>query len=180
MVRKKDVTERELDGSCITRDERQLSAIIGQCTNPFSGTPSPVLYNLSTGKAATLKTQQFLLGAIQIGSRAMNEFIQRCVENEHAFQQPIKKQAISTFADEGIKISRRINGKIKEVKMERDMVGRLLMLSIKHKIDLKLVFGYPLAPVSLVFGHIDGSTTHTPKSTLMKALIGTSYSEQPN
>ncbi|KAK4024395.1 hypothetical protein OUZ56_009817 [Daphnia magna] len=77
--KKKDVTERELDGSCITRDERQLSAIIGQCTNPFSGTPSPVLYNLSTGKAATLKTQQFLLGAIQIGSRAMNEFIQRYI-----------------------------------------------------------------------------------------------------
>jgi hypothetical protein len=52
---------------------------------------------------------------MQIERRAMNDSIHRYVENEHAFQQPIKKQAVSTFADEGIKISRRINGKIKEL-----------------------------------------------------------------
>lgn len=84
--------------------------------NSFSGAPSPILYNLSTKKAATPKiTQHFLLGAMQIERRAMNDCIHRYVENEHAFQQPIKKQAVSTFADEKIKISRRINGKIKEL-----------------------------------------------------------------
>ena len=181
MVRKEDVS-RELHGSCIKRDERQLSTLIAcieQCMNPFAENTSRVLFNLSTGKAATAATQHFLLGALQTGTRAMNEFIQRCVDDEHAFQKPIKKLKIATFAEEGIKVSKRINGKIKEVKMERDMVGRLLMLSLNHKIDLKLVFGYPLAPVPLVFGHIDGSTTQTPKSTLIKALTGTTPAEQP-
>ena len=181
MVRKEDVS-RELHGSCIKRDERQLSTLIAcieQCMNPFAENTSRVLFNLSTGKAATAATQHFLLGALQTGTRAMNEFIQRCVDDEHAFQKPIKKLKIATFAEEGIKVSKRINGKIKEVKMERDMVGRLLMLSLNHKIDLKLVFGYPLAPVPLVFGHIDGSTTQTPKSTLINALTGTTPAEQP-
>ena len=86
---------------------------------------------------------------------------------------------ISTFAQEGMKVNRRINGKLTEVKMERDMVGRLLMLSLTSKIDMKLVFEYPLSPVPLVFGHIDGSINHTPKSTLIKALVGSRTWEPP-
>jgi hypothetical protein len=139
--------------------------------------PSKILYNLSTGKAASPATQSFLLSAVQTGERAMNSFIQRCAEDENAFEKPIKKLVISTFVTEGIKVSRTLNGKIQAVKMERDMVGRLLMLSLNHKIDMKLVFEFPLAPVPLVFAHIDGSVNHTPKSTLIKAIGGTNHSE---
>ena len=59
------------------------------------------------------------------------------------------------------------------------MVGRLLMLSLTSKIDMKLVFEYPLSPVPLVFGPIDGSINHTPKLTLIKALVGSRTWEPP-
>ncbi|KAK4028865.1 hypothetical protein OUZ56_021884 [Daphnia magna] len=96
-----------------------------------------------------------------------------------AFEKPIQKQKIHTFSEEGIKINRRVNGKIEEVKMERDMFVRLLMLSMKNKIDIAVVFQYPLTPVPLVFGQIDGTVNTTAKSTMIKSIIGTSSYDQP-
>ena len=67
--------------------------------NPFSAdNPSDILFNLSTGKAATPVTQNFLLNAMETGGRAMNDFIERCAMDENNFQKPIKKITISTFA----------------------------------------------------------------------------------
>lgn len=180
LTSKEDVS-REVNPSCIRRDMRQLMdvmACIVSCSNPFEN-ESTSLHNISTGKTASPVTQYFLTNVMEIGRKAMDDFIQRCVADSAAFEKPIQKQKIHTFAEEGIKINRRVNGKIQEVKMERDMFGRLLMLSMKNKIDMAVVFQYPLTPVPLVFGQIDGTVNTTAKSTMIKSIIGTSSYDQP-
>lgn len=172
---------REVNPSCIKRDTQQLMDImecIVSCNNPFADETSS-LHNLSTGKAASTVTQNFLLNVMDIGKKAMDGFIQRCVEDSANFEKPITKQKISTFAEDGIKINRKVNGKMQDVKMQRDMFGRLLMLSLKNKIDIAVVFQYPLTPVPLVFGQTDGTVNSTSKSTLIKSVVGTTTFEEP-
>lgn len=54
--------------------------------------------------------------------------------------------------------------------MERDIVGRLLIHAMEKKIDLQEVFKFPLSPVPLVFGQVDGSLNKTQKSSLYKNI----------
>ena len=181
IVRKEDVS-REVKESCIKTDTSQLMKIIDcieSCNNPFTGPKSCTLHNLSTGKAAQQVTQNLLLNIMKSGRQSMKEFIQRCAYDPGGFERPIKKEKISTFAEEGLKVSKRVHGKIQDIKMQRDTCGRLLMLSLKNKIDMKIVFQYPLSIVPLVFGQTDGSMNHTPKSTLIKALIGNHTESKP-
>ncbi len=109
----------------------------------------------------------------------MDEFIKSCVADPANFEKPIKKQKISTFAEEGVNVKRRVNGKVLDIKMERDMFGRLLMLSLNNKIDMAIVFQYPLTPVPLVFGQTDGTVNHTSKSTLIKSIVGSNSFVEP-
>jgi hypothetical protein len=115
-----------------------------------------------------------------MGTQAMNNFIGCCTEDPTAFEKPIKRQKVFTFAEEGVKETKRINGKVKEIQMQRDMCGKLLMLSMKNKIHMKLVFKFPLSIVPLVFGQTDGTMNqHTPKATLIHAIAGKSATHPP-
>lgn len=49
---------------------------------------------------------------------------------------PIKKQKITTFAEDGAVVKRTTKGAIEEIKMERDLMGKLLMISLKGKLDI--------------------------------------------
>jgi hypothetical protein len=54
--------------------------------------------------------------------------------------------------------------------MERDMLGKMLIISLDHKLDIGLVLQYPLTPVPLVFRHLDGTVNRTDKAVLYKNL----------
>jgi hypothetical protein len=172
---------REINPGCIRKDTRQLKDItdcIISCNNPFTA-ESNSLNNLSTGKAAASATQHFLTNVFDIGGKAMVEFIKNCVADPTTFEKPIKKQKIASFAEEGVSIKRKVNGKLQDIKMQRDMFGRLLMLSLNRKIDMAIVFEYPLTPVPLVFGQTDGTVNQTSKSTLIKSIVGSNSFEEP-
>jgi hypothetical protein len=169
--RKEDIA-REAHPSRIRKDMKQLKELtdfLTSCKNPFSDENEP-LFNISTGKAASNETQKFLLNVREIGEKAMNDYIERCHEDPLSFELPIRRQKISTFANDGKKIKRSCQGIIKEIKMERDMLGKLLMISLNHKLDIGLVLQYPLTPVPLVFSHLDGTINSTDKAVLYKNL----------
>lgn len=63
-----------------------------------------------------------------------------------------------------------IGGKVHEVKLQRDLFGRLLALSLDTSIDLEKVLCYPITPVPLSLCHIDGSLNKTDKSVLIHEL----------
>lgn len=70
-------------------------------------------------------------------------------------------------------------GEVQEVRMQRDLFGHLLGLSLKQKIDLEKVLSYPLKPVSLSLCHIDGIICKTDKLALLKCLEGEITSDEP-
>ena len=49
------------------------------------------------------------------------------------------------------------DGKVVELKMERDLMGRLLCIALENKVDMAEILSYPLTPVPLCFSHLDGS-----------------------
>ncbi|XP_031341089.1 uncharacterized protein LOC116169200 [Photinus pyralis] len=138
--------------------------------NPFDSRINKTkLFNLATGKAASGNTEDFLLNVLQIGEKARNDFLIECKNNNERFESPIKRQKVYTFASESKKLVKR-DGKDTEVKLERDLMGRMLILALENNIDLELIMQYPLTSIPLSLGHIDGAINKTAKSALFKYL----------
>lgn len=112
----------------------------------FKNFDSDHLFNIATGKAADIKTEEFLLNILENGNNSRSKFIEECAIDITRFEKPIKKIQIKTFANEGVKYTLRQKNSICELKLERDLFSRMLLLSIDNKIDLELVLSYPLTP----------------------------------
>lgn len=61
---------------------------------------------------------------------------------------------------------------MQEVRIQRDLFGRILGISIDHKVDLAKILSYPITPLPLSLCHFDGSICKTQKSILLKCLKG--------
>lgn len=48
-----------------------------------------------------------------------------------------------------------VSGKVVELRMQRDLFGQLLCISLKKSLDIGKVLTYPLTPVPLSMCHID-------------------------
>lgn len=72
------------------------------------------------------------------------------------------------------------DGKISEIKFERDLIGRLLILSIENKIVLRSTLSYPLTPVPPSLCHIDGNMHKTEKWALFRKRDGKVTSNPPD
>ena len=64
--------------------------------------------------------------------------------------------------------------------MMKDLFGSILCMFIERDIDLKVIFSYPLTPVALSLGHLDGTIHKTPKAALLDHLEKFAVSEKPN
>lgn len=126
---------------------------------------SDALFNISTGRAVTEESEKFLLNIEEKGNSLREQFIAECVENEKRFEMPIKKNKIFSFMNP-TKKNIEIAGKVIEVKMQRDLFGKLLGIAMENSVDLDKVLSYPLTPVPLSFCHIDGGICKTNKSLL--------------
>lgn len=169
-----DVTN-DLRGHKLKTDNmliKELINQIGSTLNPFSSDmlDKNQLFNLSTGKSTSEATKNFLLNINSKGEIARDRFIAECKCDADRFEKPIPRQTIHTFAsDTKLKI-KKSDGKITEIKVERNLIGRILVLAVEHKIDLLHVLSFPLTAVPLSLSHIDGSMNKTDKSKLFKLL----------
>ena len=81
------------------------------------------------------------------------------------------RQKVRTFSSEGAKVKKKsTDGKVIEMKMERNLFSKLLCVALEKKIDLKEILRYPLTPVPLSLCHFDGILRTTQKSKLLKHL----------
>lgn len=64
----------------------------------------------------------------------------------------------------------KLGGKIQEIRMQRDLFGRILGISLDYKVDIEKVLSYPITPMPLSMCHIDGAICKTQKSSVMKSL----------
>ena len=105
-----------------------------QMMNPFSSQLNPSnLYSIGSGKAASLSTKNLLLNIVETGKYLRDSFIDECSMRDQRFQERIKCQKMSTFVAEGTKDKKKsVNGKTIEVKMKRDLLGKMLCLALSH------------------------------------------------
>ena len=182
---KEDVSA-DLKSHKIKKNAKTLNGILDeveQVMNPFSGDiDKGNLYNIGTGKAASKQTSKFLLNVNNMGNEARTKFIQEVNENPTRFEDPIKRCKLSTFANEDVKFKKKTKSadKVVEIKMERNLFGRLLCSALERKIDIAEVLKYPLTPVPLSMCHLDGTIATTSKSVLVTNLEKLIISSMPS
>ena len=107
---------------------------------------------------------------MQEAGNAHREFIKEVNERPARFEEPIKRTKLNTFQNEEVKPKKTGDNKLSELKMERNLYGRLICIAIENSIDLSVILTYPITPVPLSMYHIDGSIASTQKSKLMTHL----------
>lgn len=141
--------------------------------NPFNEDINPnKLFNLTSGKATSTETAEFLANVEVNGMKQMKTFIRECQEDESRFEKPIKRNVIRNFATESLKSKKTSLKDHNEAKLERNVLGKVLCLAIDNDVDLHNVLSYPLATVPHSLAHFDNfMTTSRPKGELTALLI---------
>ena len=155
-------------------DVLKLVTAFKQFLNPFNidDHNKDKLFSLSSGKPASEKVQENLLNYVDTGERAAEFFIQkRLVEKTIKFQDPMKKLNLHTFNSMAVvKSLSSSKKKTIQIKAERNLLGRLLLLSQENDISLEKLFKYPLSPIPWSLATADGGLVKTDKSKLMHHL----------
>lgn len=172
-LRKSDDVANDLKPSAIRNWSKKLDDILlfmQQCTNPFSSNLSEnQLYNISTGQSVSDEVYRFLSSIEVEGENQRNCFVVECLSDPERFDRPITKNKIINFSERNTK-KVKVNGQVKEIKIQRDVFGRLLHASLQNNLDLQKALRYPLAPISFSFCHYDGNICKTQKSVVTAEL----------
>lgn len=142
------------------RVDRFICAV-EESLNPFQENLNPnYLYNLSSGKAASEDTANFLLNVISTGKHQLNSFIKECLLCPKRFDQPIRRNKIKTFSSEICKPHENtaVHEKIDEIKLEKHVIWRILSMAVGRNIDLEMVLSYPLTNVPHSLAYPDGTS----------------------
>lgn len=71
------------------------------------------------------------------------------------------------FSNEIVKKTIKSGNKVQEIKMQRDLFGRLLGLSLDYKIDMEKILCYPVTSLPMSMFRVDGSLYQTDKSAII-------------
>ncbi|GFU98409.1 hypothetical protein TNCV_3652401 [Trichonephila clavipes] len=150
-----DVTA-ELTNHNIKNNIMQLQAFTDsfhQFINTFdTEVPKDLLINISSGKEASVTVEKFLLNIEEHGEIKRKTFIAECEQDDSRFKKSIKKTQIDNYSIDHAKKKKNKNWwKTVEVRVQKDLFGRILGISIDHKVDMAKIFTYPITPVPLSF-----------------------------
>ncbi|KAL4702648.1 hypothetical protein ACJJTC_016455 [Scirpophaga incertulas] len=168
-----DVTA-DLERYNIRRDSKHLQSFVdafSKFMNPFdAGFDKLQLFNISSGKAAAQAVQDYLVNIEEDGKKLREQFITECSESPDRFEKSIPRVKIMNFSNETVKKSVKSGNKVQEIKMQRDLFGRLLGLSLDYKIDKEKFLCYPVTPLPMSMCRLDGSLYQTDKSEIVKCF----------
>ncbi|CAI9729001.1 Hypothetical predicted protein [Octopus vulgaris] len=148
-------------------DLEKVIAQIEKSCNPFTLMNTT---DIHTGKACSENVKRSLLDVRATGRNMHETFVAECVENPALFEKPLRKIKIKTFASDSVGNRRPKNKRLQRMKCTCDLMGRMLIISAKEKLDLKHVLTYPITPVPLALCCSDGKMTKTDKSKLFSYL----------
>ena len=160
----------------IQKSERAVKKIMdvlkNTFVNPFSDDlDKEKLYNLSSGCPINETAAECLLSYEERGQEMMEEFKLR-VQGVHAekktFFDPIKKSKWEDFSSSGVKSVIKVDGKIQDVIVQRDILGALVAASHNEgsPVDISEALNFPLGPVSQPLATADNKKRKTNKSKL--------------
>ena len=159
----------------VRRDEEDVKKMIscfssGLMTNPFN-LDSDALLNIATGVVLPEDVAQTLVHSTEKGRQQMKTFVeQRINSNAVGFWEPIPNMKIKTFSSANKKIHVKSSDKLVTVNADRDLFGRLLIVSNTRQISLKDVLSFELSPVPYSLANADGSLRKGTKSVLCSLL----------
>ncbi|GBP29054.1 hypothetical protein EVAR_10870_1 [Eumeta japonica] len=155
----------------ISYDVLLLSHLLSCSVFFYSRSPYGHCKNWSSGKAATVQVEEFLLNVEKIGCEKRELFLSECSSTVNRFDKTIKKTPLHNFTSQIEKRkSVKVGGKTQEIKIQRDLFGRMLGISMTHELDVMKILSHPITPVPLALCHSDGTIYKTDKSVLAKAL----------
>ncbi|KAK5637859.1 hypothetical protein RI129_000142 [Pyrocoelia pectoralis] len=170
LQKRQDVTS-DLEKHNIKRDTKLLRnfiATFSKFMNPFdSSLDKNLLFNISNGKSASQNVEQFLLNMESTGNELRDKFISECSESVDRFEKPITRVKILNFTSETVKKNLNGGNTVQEVRMQRDLFGRMLGISMDYKIDFEKILCYPIIPIPSSLCHIDGTICKTVKSAIV-------------
>ena len=139
--------------------------------NPFEMNTNE-LVNLSSGQKIPDDITNDVLTAEQKGKSTYDKFVEDRLRNKTTdFNDRLEKMKIKTIASNTkAKIFKTKN---KEIKIQRNLLGQLLVLSLEHEVDMKKVLCYPLSPVPWSLSTANGLPLKTNKSTLFHKIENT-------
>ena len=155
-------------------DVAHVVTAVKQYMNPFAtqGEDKQTLFCLSSGQPATDAVKQDLMSYVKAGEDAARNFIcTRIVNKTVKFYDTLKKQNLKTFKSMAVKrVVTSSQKKIIQVRAERNLLGRVMMLSQFNNISLEKLFQYPLGPIPWSLATADGGMVKTDKSQLLHCL----------
>ena len=136
--------------------------------NPFDGGICD-LVNLASGKKVTDEVAFDILNIDKKGEASFNEFIElRLKTKKVEFYAPLTKSKTFSSVSKVVKV--KTSKHEVKVKVQRNLLGQLLVLSQEHEIDMEKVLKYPLSPVPWSLAASDGLPLKTNKATLLHKL----------
>lgn len=163
--------------SALKRSEDDVASVVSavkRFLNPFQieGDNQQQLYCLSSGQPATSAVAADLLRYVDVGKDAAELFVNsRLITKAVQFHQPIRKQNLLTFKAMATKCKlTTTKQKSVQVRAERNLLGRLLLLSQSNDVSLEKLFAYQLGPIPWSIATTDGSLVKTDKAQLMHCL----------
>ena len=128
-------------------------------------------YNLASGRPVSQEAAKCLLSYETLGQEMMKEFKTRILgshEAEKMLFDPIKQTKWIGFSSNAVKATLKVNGKLKDIAAQRDILGLLVANSHTGKISVNLddALTYPLAPLAST----DGFRRKTNKSKFYDVL----------
>ena len=101
----------------------------------------------------------------------MSDFSEKRIDsNSVGFWEPIPKMNVKTCSSTNKKIQEKSSDKLVTVNIDRDLFGRLLIVSNTRQICLKDVLTFKLSPVPYSLANADGSLRKGVKSALFSIL----------
>ena len=156
-----------------TVTERMINTfqIMEQCdTNDTEDMP---LLNIATGSVAPQEIAADLQKAKEIGKNQFEKFVEKCINsNEEDFYKAVARNDLKTFAslEKNSKTMSKSKQKLLNVNADRQLFGRLLVISKDRDVDVEELFSYELSSVLLSLFTFDGSMVKCNKSMLSEGL----------
>lgn len=164
---------KEAGRARVSRDENDIQKLINfilSFGNPFQQQNKNIL-NIITGVVASDDISTSLLSAKSHGEQLMKEFVVSRLDTDAiGFFQPISKVKSKTFSLLNKKSFVKLKDKNVALSAERNLFGRLVVISQKRNISVSDLFQYELSAVPWSLAKSDGSLAKCQKSLMLDEL----------
>jgi hypothetical protein len=159
----------------------ELKRTIEEFTNPFTNDCDQII-NIVTKVVLPDSAQKDIRNRNEIGQKQYEKFVaERVATNEVNLWSPMKKLNLQMWSSANKKVTLKTANEIFELREDRTLFARMLIVSEARNIDLKQVVGpYELSVVPRALFAADGSLLHEKSKSDLMAILESLPEEEPN